>query len=396
MKILKFGGKSLAFDGAFHQVINIIKSKAATEPLTVVVSAIGKTTDTLENILETAKNSTSYISLFEQFKAQPQHKTTDLSEEFQLLEKIFEGVNLLGDYSLKIKDHVLSQGEIISGKILTQTLKNEQIQANFTDSRSFIITDNNFGNAQPIEEISRAKTISYFKQFDGAITHIVTGFIGATIKNETTTLGRNGSNYSASLLANYLDAEELQNFTHVDGIFTANPEWVANARKIDELNFNEANELANFGASILHAKTIIPLVEKNIPLRILNTFKPLESGTLISSKPTNNGIKSLSVLADVALINFEGKGLLGKAGVDARIFNALSDKNISVSVISQGSSERGIGFIVDKNRATEAVSALEKEFENDFYTKDVNRISINDDIAVISIIGQDLSTFHKP
>lgn len=396
MKILKFGGKSLAFDGAFQNVVHIIKNKAKTEQIAVVVSAIGNTTNLLEEILETAKTNINYRTLFKHFKQQPHHQFIYLTEEFLLLQNIFEGVHLLGDYSLKIKDQVLAQGEIISAKILTQALQNEQINAKFTDSRAFIFTDDNFGNAQPIDEISKNKTIAYFKQFDTSITHIVTGFIGTTIKNETTTLGRNGSNYSASLLANYLDAEELQNFTHVDGIFTANPEWVPNAQKIDELNFNEANELANFGASILHAKTIIPLVEKNIPLRILNTFKHLENGTLISSKPTKNGIKSLSVLSEVALINFEGRGLLGKAGVDARIFNSLSDKNISVSVISQGSSERGIGFIVAKNRATEAILALEKEFENDFYTKDVNRISIDDNIAVLSIIGQDLSTFHKP
>lgn len=396
MKIVKFGGKSLAFDGAFHQVVDIIKNKAAKEQLTVVVSAIGNTTDVLENILETAKNSAEYIPLFQKFKQEPQHQTTDLNEEFQLLQKILEGVNLLGDYSLKIKDNVLAQGEIISAKVLTHRLKEENINANFTDSRTIIVTDANFGNAQPIEALSKAKTQQHFSQFNNNVTHIVTGFIGATNNNETTTLGRNGSNYSASLLANYLNAEELQNYTHVDGIFTANPEWVKNAKKIDALHFNEANELANFGASILHAKTIIPLLEQNIPLRILNTFKPNDAGTLISAAPTQEGIKSLSVLSEVALINFEGRGLLGKVGVDARVFNALSEKNISVSVISQGSSERGLGFIVDKNKATQAVIALEQEFENDFYTKDVNRISVNDDIAVISIIGQDLSSFHKP
>ncbi|MBA5792907.1 bifunctional aspartate kinase/homoserine dehydrogenase I [Flavobacterium sp. xlx-214] len=396
MKIVKFGGKSLAFDGAFHQVVDIIKNKAAKEQLTVVVSAIGNTTDVLENILETAKNSAEYIPLFQKFKQEPQHQTTDLNEEFQLLQKILEGVNLLGDYSLKIKDNVLAQGEIISAKVLTHRLKEENINANFTDSRTIIVTDANFGNAQPIEALSKAKTQQHFSQFNNNVTHIVTGFIGATNNNETTTLGRNGSNYSASLLASYLNAEELQNYTHVDGIFTANPEWVKNAKKIDALHFNEANELANFGASILHAKTIIPLLEQNIPLRILNTFKPNDAGTLISAVPTQEGIKSLSVLSEVALINFEGRGLLGKVGVDARVFNALSEKNISVSVISQGSSERGLGFIVDKNKATQAVIALEQEFENDFYTKDVNRISVNDDIAVISIIGQDLSSFHKP
>lgn len=396
MKILKFGGKSLAFDATFQQVVDIIKDKSQKERITVVVSAIGSTTDRLEEILETAKESTDYLALFENFKEQPQHSTVDLQPEFHLLQKIFEGVNLLGDYSLKIKDHVLAQGEIISGKVLTHRLNSEKVKAVFTDSRGLFITDNRFGNAQPIDQLSKTRTQQHFRELADDVTPIVTGFIGATVHNETTTLGRNGSNYSASLLANYLNAEELQNYTHVDGIFTANPEWVRNAKKIDALHFNEANELANFGASILHAKTIIPLLEKNIPLRILNTFKPSEEGTLISSVPTREGIKSLSVLNEVALVNFEGRGLLGKVGVDARIFNALSERNISVSVISQGSSERGIGFVVDKNRATEAVLVLEKEFENDFYTRDVNRISVNDDVSVISIIGQDLSTFHKP
>lgn len=396
MKILKFGGKSLAYKSTFNNVIQIIKSIAVNNQIAVVVSAIDDTTDKLEEILELSKQSKSYQTKFEAFKKEPQHQNIDLTKEFSVLRKTFEDVHLLGDYSLKIKDHVLAQGEIISGKIVTNELIKQNQKSVFIDSRDLIVTDETFGNAQPIEKLSKDKTQAYFQQIPVETIAIVTGFIAATKNKETTTLGRNGSNYSAALLANYLEAEELQNFTHVDGIFTANPDWVKNAQKIEELNFNEANELANFGASILHAKTIIPLLEKKIPLRIKNTFKPNESGTLISAKPTPNGIKSLSVLSEVALINFEGRGLLGKVGVDARIFNALSENNISVSVISQGSSERGIGFIVEKNNATQAVIALEKEFERDFYTKDVNRISINDDIAVISIIGQDLSTFHKP
>ena len=197
-------------------------------------------------------------------------------------------------------------------------------------------------------------------------------------------------------MANYLDAEELQNYTHVDGIFTANPDLVADAKKIEELSFSEANELANFGANILHAKTIIPLLEKNINLRILNTFNQDDKGTLITAKSNSKGIKSLSVLDNVALLNFEGRGLLGKVGVDARIFRVLSNNGISVSIISQGSSERGIGLVIDKDKANEAVRALEQEFESDFYTKDVNQIAIINDVSVISIIGQDLSEFHHP
>ena len=218
-----------------------------------------------------------------------------------------------------------------------------------------------------------------FKKYNGKTVNIVSGFIASNTKNETTTLGRNGSNYTASLLANYLDAEELQNYTHVNGIYTANPDLVQDAKKIEELSFAEANELANFGTTVLHAKTIIPLLEKNISLRILNTFKAKDKGTLITSKTNSKGIKSLSVLDNVALINFEGRGLLGKVGVDARIFRALCNHNISVSIISQGSSERGIGLIIDSEKASEAVVALEREFENDFYLKDVNKIDIIDD-----------------
>ncbi|MGB5499171.1 MAG: aspartate kinase, partial [Maribacter sp.] len=225
---------------------------------------------------------------------------------------------------------------------------------------------------------------------------VITGFIASTLDNETTTLGRNGSNYSAAMLANYLDAEELQNYTHVDGIFTANPDYVAEAKRISELSYSEANELANFGANILHAKTIIPLIEKNIPLRILNTFNHDGEGTLISAKTNKEGIKSLSVIEEVALINLEGRGLLGKVGIDARIFRSLGENNISVSIISQGSSERGIGLVVNVDKAQRAKIALEREFSSDFQSKDINRITIVKDVSVISIVGQDLSTFHKP
>jgi len=225
---------------------------------------------------------------------------------------------------------------------------------------------------------------------------VLGGFIGSTAENEITTLGRNGSNLTAALIANYTQAEEFLNFTHVDGIYTANPEWVASAKRIEQLNYSEANELATFGASILHAKTIVPLIEKKIPLRILNTLNPDSIGTLISAEPTPNGVKSLTVLQNVALINFHGKGLFGKVGVDARIFNALAKNNISVSVISQGSSERGLGFVVNDSEAVAAKEILEHEFQQDFYTKDVENISINNNIAVVSIIGQDLKSFHKP
>lgn len=399
MKVLKFGGKSLANGKGIQNVISIIKNKVAQgETITVVLSARGKSTDQLESILEKAVKSKDYKEDLAEFKTYQlgDFEGVDITEELSVLDKLFEGVSLLGDYSKRIKDQILAQGEVISAKLVTQLLKDQGVNANFTDSRELIITDGQFGDAQPLDKLSKENVIQHFKTYNGTTVNVVTGFIASNTKNETTTLGRNGSNYTASLLANYLGADELQNFTHVDGIYTANPDLVPDAQKIEKLSFKEANELAYFGANILHAKTIIPLIEKNIPLRILNTFKPDEKGTLITSESSKKGIRSLSVLENVSLVNLEGRGLLGKAGVDARIFSALGYKNISVSIISQGSSERGIGFVVASDQANEAKKALEQEFEADFYKRDVSAITIEKEVSVISIIGQDLSTFHKP
>jgi aspartokinase/homoserine dehydrogenase 1 len=398
MKVLKFGGKSLSNGEGLQKVVAIITDKVNQgEKIAVVVSARGNATDELEKILGIASRNGDYKSVFEVFKTEQQSDfaDVDLSEEFNVLEKLFEGVSLIGDYSTKIKDQILSKGELLSAKLVTAILIKNGVNACFADSRELLKTDSKFGDAQPLEQISKKNVIQFFKQNKETV-NIITGFIGSNSKNDTTTLGRNGSNYTASLIANYLDAEELQNYTHVDGIYTANPDLVADAKKIDYLTFNEANELANFGATILHAKTIIPLLEKNIPLRILNTFNHENKGTLIRSNASKEGIKTLSVLENVALVNLEGRGLLGKTGVDARIFRVMGDNDISVSIISQGSSERGIGLVVDADKATKAMIELEKEFENDFYSKDVNKISVTDNVSVISIIGQDLSTFHKP
>ncbi len=399
MKILKFGGKSLSNGDGLNKVVAIITDKVNQgEEIAIVVSARGNATDELEHILTIASQSGDYKPLFEDFKKYQQdlYDAVDLSDEFTILEKLFEGVSLIGDYSKKIKDQILSKGELLSAKLLTAILIEKGIHARFTDTRELIKTDAKFGDAQPLEQLSKKNVVAFFKQNTENTVNIITGFIGSTTNNDTTTLGRNGSNYTASLIANYLNAEELQNYTHVDGIYTANPDLVVDAKKIDHLSFNEANEIANFGATILHAKTIIPLLEKNIPLRILNTFNHENKGTLITSNSSKEGIKTLSVLENVALVNLEGRGLLGKTGVDARIFRVMGDNNISVSIISQGSSERGIGLVVAADKATTAMIELEKEFENDFYSKDVNKITVADDVAVISIIGQDLSTFHKP
>ena len=398
-KVLKFGGKSLANGQGLESVLRIIGAKVtAGEHIAVVVSARNKATDELEAMLERAAKGLDYSRDFKDFEKYQKSTYThiDISEELHGLEKLFGGVALLGDYSLKIKDQVLAYGELLSAKLLTQLLREKGINARFIDTRKLIKTDSNFGDAKVLEALSKENVKREFADLEADAVAIATGFIGSNEHNETTTLGRNGSNYSAALMANFLNAGELQNYTHVDGIFTANPDLVPEAKRISELSYGEANELANFGTTILHAKTIIPLIEKNIPLRILNTFNDDNEGTLISAKTSKEGIKSLSVIENMALINLEGRGLLGKVGVDARIFRTLGNNNISVSIISQGSSERGIGLVVSAKKADLAKFALEEEFQTDFKSQDITHITVVDQVSVISIVGQDLSTFHKP
>ncbi len=399
MKIIKFGGKSLGNGKGLESALSIISDKFETdEKFAVVVSARGKTTDHLESILEKSKADLPYFEELEDLKNYQIEidQSIDLTSEFQLLDEILRGVNLLRDFSDKVKDQVLSTGEIMSAKVIANVLSKKGIKANFVDGRNLIKTNDQFGSAQPLEQVSEENVIEHFRIHQNKGIQIITGFIGSNLKGETTTLGRNGSNYTASLIANFLNAEELQNYTHVNGIYTANPDLVENPKKIERLSYQEANEMANFGTEILHAKTIIPLIEKNIPLRILNTFDKENQGTIIGSETERGGIKSLSVQENVALVNLIGRGLLGKVGVDGRIFTALGRENISISIISQGSSERGIGFIVDAKNGYKAKLVLENEFQSEFKSKDVSKIYVTEKVSVISIIGQSLFSFNQP
>ncbi|HSG06219.1 MAG TPA: aspartate kinase, partial [Nitrospiria bacterium] len=275
LKVLKFGGRSLANGEGIDRVLDIVTGRvSAGERIVLVLSAREKATDQLEELLELASAGKDYREAFDRFEKYQRHTSSrvNFGEAFEELARLLEGVRLLGDYSPKIKDQVLSHGELISARLLTELLIGRGVEARLVDTRQLIKTDSAFGNAQVLEEVSRDLVSRFFASFPAGVLPVVTGFIGSNLQGETTTLGRNGSNYSASLLANFLNADELENYTHVDGIYTANPELVPGAQRIAQLSYGEANELANFGATILHAKTIIPLLEKNIPLRILNTF----------------------------------------------------------------------------------------------------------------------------
>ena len=398
MSLLKFGGNALANGKGITNTISILTDKINNnEKPIVVLSARGETTNTLADLLELAKNNKEYDYKFQEFKTYQNEplKNLDLSTEFNLISKLLKGVKLTGDYSLKTKDLILAQGELIAAKTVAALLNNLNIKSAAIDSRTFLKTNDNFGNANINNELSEINTQEYFTKHNRNTTPIVTGFIASNNKNETTTLGRNGTNYSASLIADFLNIKNIESYTHVDGIFTANPEIVTNAKIIDQINYHEASELANFGATILHSKSIDPLINKNISLRILNTFNRDNKGTIINNTKTSKEIKSISTQENVALVNIIGKGLLGKKGIDARIFSRLSNINISVGIISQGSSERGVSFIIPKNKANAAKKELLDEFKYEISTQDIQGINSTDKVSVITIVGQNIAGFSS-
>ncbi len=263
MKILKFGGKSLDNGSGILTVLDIIiDNYRAGEAPVVVVSARGKSTDALLALAELACAGEPYEAALQAFwEHQCQGTTLRFEVERVQLERLLSGISLLGECSPRTADELVSYGEVLSSQYVAQALKDRGYEAVAIDSGDFLVTDAHYGSASVFTEASRERCRALFEELPAGVIPIVTGFIARDEAGRRTTLGRNGSNYSAALLANFLEASLMENYTHVDGIYTANPSVVAEARKIDELSYADAAELSQFGAEILHIKTIEPLQE---------------------------------------------------------------------------------------------------------------------------------------
>ena len=400
MKILKFGGKSLDNGSGIAKVLDIIiDNYRAGEAPVVVVSARGKSTDALLALAEQACAGESYEAALQAFwEHQCQDTTLRFEAERVQLERLLSGISLLGECSPRTADELVSYGEVLSSQYVAQALKDRGYEAVVIDSGDFLVTDAHYGSASVFTEASRERCRALFAGLPAGVIPIVTGFIARDEAGRRTTLGRNGSNYSAALLANFLEASLKENYTHVDGIYTANPSVVAEARKIDELSYADAAELSQFGAEILHIKTIEPLQERNIPLRVLNTFSYGEesNGTLVTAHPRDKVVRALASLSGKALIHFEGRNMLGRSGIDARIFRSFEAAEVSVSLIAQGSTERGTAIVVDEEEADRAVEALVQEFHHDLETGHVTKIYAEKGLAVVAIIGLNLLEFDRP
>lgn len=397
MKVLKFGGKSLKKGKPINNVIDIVAEEYKHVQLAVVVSAIGSSTDQLIQLYELAVSNKDFSLEFQQFCNYQNLTEYELNLESTLIElhEVLESLQKLKFHSKRAKDRVLSFGELISAQVVEHLLNEKNIKAQFVDARKLIKVCKSENDFEIDKVQSHQLTQSYFNDVNPNTVSVITGFIASNEINETVTLGRNGSNYTATLIAYFTEAEEVQNWTDVDGIYTASPKFVSNAKRIDHLSFKEAHELANFGAKILHPKTIAPLREKDIPLKIFSSLDKKKEGTLIDSTGSEKGIRAVSVIEDVVLVTIESKGQNGKIRIDARIFAVLDKHEIGVRLISQASSDRGIGFVVDADDAEKAHHLLNKEFANDIGHNSISSIRLNREMAIIAILGRHNYSLEK-
>jgi aspartate kinase len=306
-------------------------------------------------------------------------------------------VNVLGELTPRALDAISGMGEQMSARILAAYMRELGYEAEAIDATELILTDDNFQNAGPQTAATRERTRARLQPLlDAEAIAIVTGFIGATATGVTTTLGRGGSDFSAAILGQALDADEVWIWTDVDGVMSADPRLVPGAVSIPTLTFREVSELAYYGARVIHAKTMRPCVESGIPLRIKNTFNPTHPGTVIEEdSPQQNGaLKAVTAIKGVSMITVEGKGMIGVPGIAARTFGAVARLDVSVLLITQASSEQSICFIVPESSAPAVVKNLGHEFAAELNRRDIERVWSRDDIAIVTIVGAGIQTTY--
>jgi homoserine O-acetyltransferase len=388
--VLKFGGSSLYGKGKLKKMLDIVKAAQRKNAIALIVSARGKSTDMLIGLFGLAKKAEDFSKEFEAFKEYLwlDDMGVDITPELDKLFSVLKAISLLKDDSEFAYDMVIAFGEIISAKSLTKWLAQHGLKTHYLDARKLIFTEKLYNEYEVDIEKSRSATHKAFAQIEYGYIPVIAGFIATSEENKTVTLGRNGSNYTASLIAYFIQASKVQNWTDVDGVFSADPRLVPTARRISNMTYKEANEMAHFGMSLLHHKTILPLTYGKIPLYIKNTNIPDEPGTCIDNNGGAKGIKAVTSLDDVALVTIEGDELSHSIGIDSRIFSSLEKEQISIKMISQASSERGIGFVIAQEDAAKAEVALNREFKIELRLNNISSIRINKDIGIISIIGR--------
>ena len=405
MRVLKFGGSSVANAQNIKLVLDIVVNKAKEEKLIVVVSAFSKITDLLQ--LASQKAAAGDES-FKEILADLETKHLDalkelipVSEQSSLLshikriinhlETLLDGCYLLGELSPRTSDTILSFGELLSSYIIAEALKQKLKNSSYKDSRELIKTNNSFGKAVVNFDVSNKLIVDFFASNENQVV-VMPGFIAASLDGINTTLGRGGSDYTAAILAGALHANELEIWTDVNGMFTANPKIVKQAQPIVFISYQEAMELSHFGAKVLYPPTIQPVLRKNIPILIKNTFEPAADGTYISNQEMDhtNPVKGISHIDNITLITLEGSGMIGVSGSSKRLFEVLSNKNINVIFITQASSEHSICIGILNSDADVAEDAINKAFEVEISQNKIDPCIVEKNLCIIALVGENM------
>jgi aspartate kinase len=406
--VMKFGGTSVGSPAAFRQAVEIVASARGDWPrLVVVASAMAGVTNLL---LDTAAAAVAGrveaihqagLQLRSQHEAVVAELVADLAVQANLKGEIRHLVNdfvnlcqavaVLGEATPRALDAIAGLGERLSVRLLSAALESSGVPAQVIESTQLVVTDRQFQAAHPDLKASRERTRQYLEPLLAAgRVAVVTGFIGATPEGIPTTLGRGGSDYSAAILGAALPADEVWIWTDVDGVMTADPRLVPQARTIGELSYREIGELAYFGAKVLHPKTIRPVIEAGIGLRVCNTFNPAHPGTrLVADTPgrSDGAIKAVTAIRRLCLVTLEGRGMLGVPGVAARTFGAVAATGTSVLLITQASSEQSICFVTPEEAGPRVKASLEETFAIELGRGDIDRVAVDGQIDIVTIVG---------
>lgn len=387
---------------AMRQVQQIIAQNK--DPQIVVVSAMSGTTDQLIRCGELAaagnEQYRDLLKAIEQRHLETVKELIPVQQQSSILslvkkacnelEDICNGIYLLGEYTARSKDKLMSYGELLSSQVFAYALQTTGADAVWVDARNLIRTNSKFGNAAVDAATTRQQLQQFFQQQQRAIS-IVPGFIASDAQGITTTLGRGGSDYTAAIIAGALHASVLEIWTDVSGMMTADPRWVPNARIIPSISYQEAMELSHFGAKVLYPPTIQPVVGLNIPILIKNTFAPADAGTRIeSTSQRDNIIRGISSINSIALLSLEGSGMVGIPGISARLFEALASAGINVILITQSSSEHSICVGISTSDADRAKEVVDQAFQLEIETGKVDPLQVETGLAIVALVGDNM------
>ena len=403
MLVLKFGGTSVGSPSAIRKLIGVVcDGEHSGRTRVVVVSAFSGVTDQL---IETARLAEAGDGIYEEKLASMRKRHEEAAAElcvgpersvaedfvrsaFEELAGTLNGVRLLSELSTRTLDYIMSFGERLSAFIVARAFRSAGVQADFMDARLVLRTDDQYGSANYLREETYANIRAALNSRPSL--QIATGFIASTADGKTTTLGRGGSDLSAALFGAAIDSDEIEIWTDVDGILTADPKAVKGAFLIESISYEEAMELSHFGAKVLHPPTVRPAFEKGIPIRIRNTFNPTCPGTLVASKvpPSQYPVRGVSSIKDVTLVRVQGPGMVGVLGFSSRLFGCLAKRRINIILISQASSEHSICFAILPKDATSAGAAIKEEFEREIAAGSIDYPIVERDMSILAVVGE--------